>query len=53
MDSPLHVHPSTLGEARAMVGAILEATEQANDEKCLALGSVSTPLAVYSYGAWV
>ena len=39
-----------------MVGAVLEATEsrkhQANDEKCLALGWVSTPLAVDSYGAW-
>ena len=39
-----------------MVGAVLEATEsrkqQANDDKCLALGWVSTPLAVDSYGAW-
>ena len=39
-----------------MVGAVLEATEsrkhQANDEKCLALGWVSTPLVVDSYGAW-
>ena len=37
-------------------GAVLEATEsrkhQANDEKCSALGWVSTPLAVDSYGAW-
>ena len=52
--SPLN--PSTLAEAGAMVGAVLEATEsrkhQANDEKCLALGWVSTPLAVDSYGAW-
>ena len=52
--SPLN--PSTLAEAGAMVGAVLEATEsrkhQANDEKCSALGWVSTPLAVYSYGAW-
>ena len=40
--SPLN--PSTLAEAGAMVGAVLEATEsrkhQANDEKCLALGWV-------------
>ena len=52
--SPLN--PSTLAEAGAMVGAVLEATEsrkhQANDEKCLALGWVSTPLAVDSYGSW-
>eukprot|EP00731_Ephydatia_muelleri_P016483 Em0009g907a len=52
--SPLN--PSTLAEAGAMVGAVLEATEsrkhQANYEKCLALGWVSTPLAVDSYGAW-
>ncbi|KAL5516376.1 hypothetical protein EMCRGX_G001678 [Ephydatia muelleri] len=52
--SPLN--PSTLAEAGAMVGAVLEATEsrkhQANDKKCLALGWVSTPLAVDSYGAW-
>ena len=38
------------------VGAVLEATErrkhQANDVKCLALGWVSTPLVVDSYGAW-
>ena len=50
------LHPSTLAEAGAMVGAVLEATEsrkhQANDEKCLALGWVSTPLAVDSYGDW-
>ena len=49
--SPLN--PSTLAEAG---GAVLETTEsrkhQANDEKCLALGWVSTPLAVDSYGAW-
>ena len=52
--SPLN--PSTLAEAGATVGAVLEATEsrkhQANDEKCSALGWVSTPLAVDSYGAW-
>ena len=40
--SPLN--PSTLAEAGATVGAVLEATEsrkhQANDEKCLALGWV-------------
>ena len=39
-----------------MVVAVLEATESrkhpVNDEKCLALGRVSTPLAVDSYGAW-
>ena len=39
-----------------LFGAVLEATEcrkhQANDEKCSALGWVSTPLAVDSYGAW-
>ena len=50
------LNPSTLAEARAMVGAVLEATEsrkhQANDDKCLALGWVSTPLEVDSYGAW-
>eukprot|EP00731_Ephydatia_muelleri_P012192 Em0006g1086a len=43
-------------EAGATFGAVLEATEsrkhQANDEKCSALGWVSTPLAVDSYGAW-
>ena len=37
-------------------GAVLEATEsrkhQANDEKCTALGWVSTPPPVDSYGAW-
>ena len=53
--SPLN--PSTLAEAGATFGAVLEATEsrkhQANDEKCSALGWVSTPLAVDSYGAWV
>ena len=52
--SPLN--PSTLAEAGVMVGAVLEATErrkhQANDVKCLALGWVSTPLVVDSYGAW-
>eukprot|EP00731_Ephydatia_muelleri_P017721 Em0010g819a len=52
--SPLN--PSTLAEAGATFGAVLEATEsrkhQANDEKCSALGWVSTPLAVDSYGAW-
>ena len=52
--SPLN--PSTLAEAGAMVAAVLEATEsrkhQANDEKCLALGWVSIPLLVDSYGAW-
>ena len=52
--SPLN--PSTLAEAGAKFGAVLEATEsrkhQANDEKCSALGWVSTPLAVDSYGAW-
>ena len=52
--SPLN--PSTLAEAGATVGAVLEATErrkhQANDVKCLALGWVSTPLVVDSYGAW-
>ena len=52
--SPLN--PSTLAEAGAMGGAVLEATEsrkhQANDEKCSALKWVSTPLAVDSYGAW-
>eukprot|EP00731_Ephydatia_muelleri_P010606 Em0005g1192a len=41
---------------KSKFGAVLEATEsrkhQANDEKCSALGWVSTPLAVYSYGAW-
>ena len=46
--SPLN--PSTLAEAGATVGAVLEATEsrkhQANNEKCSALGWVSTPLAV-------
>ena len=51
--SPLN--PSTLAEAGATDGAVLEATEsrkhQANDEKCSALGWVSTPLAVDSYGA--
>ena len=35
---------------------VLEATEsrkhQANDDKCSALGWVSTPLVVDSYGAW-
>ena len=40
----------------SMVGAVPEATESrkhlANDEKCLVLGWVSTPLAVDSYGAW-
>ena len=45
--SPLN--PSSLAEAGATVGAVLEATEsrkqQANDEKCLAL-------VVDSYGAW-
>ena len=50
------LNPSTLAEVGAMVGAVLEATEsrkhQANDEKCTALGWVSTPLAVDSYGAW-
>ena len=39
-----------------MVGAVLEAMEsrkhQANDAKCSALGWVSTPLVVDSYGAW-
>ena len=52
--SPLN--PSTLAKAGATFGAVLEAMEsrkpQANDEKCLALGWVSTPLAVDSYGAW-
>ena len=52
--SPLN--PSTLAEAGATVGAVLEATEsrkhQANDDKCSALGWVSTPLVVDSYGAW-
>ncbi|KAL5502054.1 hypothetical protein EMCRGX_G008759 [Ephydatia muelleri] len=52
--SPLN--PSTLAEAGATFGAVLEATEsrkhEANDEKCSALGWVSTPLAVDSYGAW-
>eukprot|EP00731_Ephydatia_muelleri_P002494 Em0001g2494a len=52
--SPLN--PSTLAEAGATFGAVLEATEsrkhQANDEKCSALGWVSTPQAVDSYGAW-
>eukprot|EP00731_Ephydatia_muelleri_P000820 Em0001g820a len=52
--SPLN--PSTLAEAGATVGAVLDATErrkhQANDVKCLALGWVSTPLVVDSYGAW-
>eukprot|EP00731_Ephydatia_muelleri_P005745 Em0002g1921a len=52
--SPLN--PSTLAEAGATFDAVLEATEsrkhQANDEKCSALGWVSTPLAVDSYGAW-
>ena len=52
--SPLN--PSTLAEAGATFGAVLEAMEsrkhQANDEKCSALGWVSTPLAVDSYGAW-
>ena len=51
--SPLN--PSTLAEAGATFGAVLEATEsrkhQANDEKCSALGWVSTPLAVDS-GLW-
>ena len=51
--SPLN--PSTLAEAGATVGAVLEATEsrkhQANDAKCSALGWVSTPLVVDSYGA--
>eukprot|EP00731_Ephydatia_muelleri_P011551 Em0006g445a len=50
------LNPSTLAEAGATFGAVLEATEsrkhQANDEKCSALGWVSTPLAVDSYGAW-
>ena len=49
--SPLN--PSTLAEAGAMVGAVLEATEsrkhQANDAKCSALEWVSTPLAVDFY----
>ena len=49
-------NPSTLAEVGATFGAVLEATEsrkhQANDEKCSALGWVSTPLAVDSYGAW-
>ena len=53
--SPLN--PSTLAEARATVGAVLEAMEswkhQANAEKCLALGWVSTPLVVDSYGLGV
>ena len=52
--SPLN--PSTLAEAGATFGAVLEATEsskhQANDDKCSFLGWVSTPLAVDSYGAW-
>ena len=52
--SPLN--PSTLAEAGATFGAVLEAMEsrkhQANDEKCSTLGWVSTPLAVDSYGAW-
>ena len=52
--SPLN--PSTLAEAGATVGAVLEATDsrkhQANDDKCSALGWVSTPLVVDSYGAW-
>ena len=52
--SPLN--PSTLAEAGATFGAVLEATEsskhQANDDKCSVLGWVSTPLAVDSYGAW-
>ena len=42
------LNPSTLAEAGATFGAVLEATEsrkhQANDEKCSALGWVSTPL---------
>ena len=45
-----------IAEAGATVGAVLEATEsrkhQANDDKCSALGWVSTPLVVDSYGAW-
>ena len=49
--SPLN--PSTLAEAGATFGAVLEATESrkhhANNDKCSALGWVSTPLA---YGAW-
>ena len=40
---------STLAEAGTMVGSVLE---EANDEKCLALGYVSTSLAIDSYGAW-
>ena len=52
--SPLN--PSTLAEAGATVGAVLAATEsrkhQANDDKCSALGWVSTSLVVDSYGAW-
>ena len=50
------LNSSTLAEVGATVGAVLEATEsrkhQANDEKYLTLGWVSTPLAVDSYGAW-
>ena len=50
--SPLNVS----AEAGATAGAVLEATEsrkhQDNDDKCCALGWVSTPLAVDSYGAW-
>ena len=52
--SPLN--SSTLAETGATFRAVFEATEsrkhQANDEKCSALGWVSTPLAVDSYGAW-
>ena len=51
----LHINIE-IAEAGATFGAVLEATEskkhQANDEKCSALGWVSTPLAVDSYGAW-
>eukprot|EP00731_Ephydatia_muelleri_P026478 Em0018g578a len=46
----------TYGTSLGLSYFFLEATEsrkhQANDEKCSALGWVSTPLAVDSYGAW-
>ena len=52
--SPLN--PSTLAEAGATFGAVLEATKsrkhKANDEKCSALGWISTPLIVDSFWAW-
>ena len=50
------LNPSNLAEAGATFGAVLEAMEsrkhQANYAKCSALGWLSTPLAVDSYGAW-